>query len=76
MLKIGRAQSQNNIQVSGFGERAEVTASCDEGNAVIDATLGDQRIAPPGLAAPCEHLSPQRSRPLPITGCDLDQRHF
>ena len=64
------------IEVCGLGERAEVPVARDERNTLVDTTLGNQRIAETGLAAPCEYLSPQRSRPLPITRCDLDQRYF
>ena len=64
------------IEVCGLGERAEVPVARDDRNALVDTALGDQRIAETRLAALCEHLSPQLSRPLPIARCDLDQRYF
>src|ERR1700674_4984854 len=70
------AGAKHEVEVCSHGERAEVPVARDERNALVDTALGDQRIAETRLASFYQHLSPQRSRPLPVARCDFDQRYF
>jgi len=64
------------IEMRSLREGAEVPVPRDKRNALVDTGLGNQRISETRFATFCKHSSPQRSRPLPITRCDLDQRYF
>src|ERR1039458_894041 len=71
-----RSRPKHQIKTRSFGERPEVSVARKERNATVDTALGDQRVAEARPAALCQHVRPQRCRPLPIAWFDLNQRHF
>ena len=76
LASSGSVRSNHKIEALSFGERPEVPVSRKERNPAINTALGDQSIAEARFTALCQHLRPQRARPLPIARPDLDQRQF
>jgi len=60
-----RDLTKKEIETGIFNKRPEVPVACEEEGFVVDATLSDEGIAKPSLAAMRQHLRSQHASPLP-----------
>src|SRR5437016_14483944 len=68
--------AEDKIKTRGLGERPEVAISREERNTLVNAALGNQRVAQASPAALCKDFRAQHSCPLPVAGYDFHQRNL